>query len=143
MLTFLKNFLLFFLIFSLVSCVSYKPIFDQNKKFNDVGQNVANQDFENCKIQADNHLKQYKAQRIANEASRKALLGSIFGGLMGLVFGNSFESTISGAIAGGIFGGIYGGASVASEGNLKPDEIKQKHITRCLNQQGYDIIGWY
>jgi len=143
MLAFLKNFLLIFLILTLISCVAYKPIFDQNKKFIDVGQDVANQDFENCKLQADKYLKQYKAKRIANEASRKALFGSIFGGLMGLVFGNNAKSAISGAVAGGIFGGIYGGVSVASKDNLKPDEIKQRDITRCLNQQGYDIIGWY
>ncbi len=131
------------LIFTLVSCVSYSPIFDKNKKFLDVGKNIANQDFETCKKEAEDYLKEYKIKKVANEARRKALFGGLVGGLWGLIFGNSTPSIIGGVVSGSIFGGLYGGISSFSEDKVSPDETKKRYITRCLNQKDYEIIGWY
>ena len=54
-----KYLLSFFLVIILFSCASYSPIFNKNKKFIDVGPKVANKDFENCKEDAENYLKEY------------------------------------------------------------------------------------
>jgi hypothetical protein len=129
----------FSLIIILLSCASYSPIFDKNKKFLDVGKNIANQDFESCKKDAEDYLKEYKIKKVANEARRKALVG----GLWGLVFGNSTQSIIRGAVSGSIFGALYGGISSLGEDKISPDETKKRFITRCLNQKDYEIIGWY
>lgn len=131
------------LVLILSACISYKPIFDDNLKFKTVGEKTADSDFKLCKSQAEKYLKNYKAKRIGNEVARKALFGGILGGVMGLIFGNTTKSLATGAVSGALFGGVYGGASVMAEDNLKPDEIKQSFITRCLNQKGYNIIGWY
>jgi hypothetical protein len=139
----IKHFTALFLVAFLFSCVSYKPVFYNNKKFKDVGSIVANQDFENCKIEAEEYLKEYKLKKASNEARRKAVAGGIFGGLWGLVFGNSTKSIIEGTLGGFIFGGLYGGFSSLADDKIKPDEIKKKYITRCLNQKNYEIIGWY
>ena len=133
----------FSLIIILFSCASYSPIFDKNKKFLDVGKNIANQDFESCKKDSEDYLKEYKMKKVANEARRKALVGGLFGGLWGLVFGNSTQSIIRGAVSGSIFGALYGGISSLGEDKISPDETKKKFITRCLNQKDYEIIGWY
>ena len=138
-----KYLLSFFLIIILLSCASYSPIFDKNKKFLDVGKNIANQDFESCKKDAEDYLKEYKIKKVANEARRKALVGGLFGGLWGLVFGNSTQSIIRGAVSGSIFGALYGGISSLGEDKISPDETKKRFITRCLNQKDYEIIGWY
>jgi len=63
--------------------------------------------------------------------------------ISGIIFGNSARSLIKGVVAGGVMGGAYGGLSSASKGTLTNDELKQKLITQCLNQNGYEIIGWY
>ena len=133
----------FSLIITLFSCASYSPIFDKNKKFLDVGKNTANQDFESCKKDAEDYLKEYKMKKVANEARRKALVGGLFGGLWGLVFGNSTQSIIRGVVSGSIFGGLYGGISSFGEDKISPDETKKRFIIRCLNQKDYEIIGWY
>ena len=133
----------FSLIIILFSCASYSPIFDKNKKFLDVGKNIANQDFEACKKEAEDYLKEYKLKKAVNEARRKAVVGGIFGGLWGLIFGNSTQSIISGIVGGSIFGGVYGGISSLGEDKVSPDETKKRYITRCLNQKDYEIIGWY
>ena len=133
----------FSLIIILFSCASYSPIFDKNKKFLDVGKNIANQDFQSCKKDAEDYLKEYKMKKVANEARRKALVGGLFGGLWGLVFGNSTQSIIRGVDSGSIIGGHYGGISSLGEDKISPDETKKRFITRCLNQKDYEIIGWY
>ena len=139
----IKYFIALFLVAFLFSCVSYSPVFYKNKKFIEVGSSVANQDFENCKTEAEEYLKEYKLKKASNEARRKAVAGSIFGGLWGLVFGNSTQSILEGTFGGLIFGGLYGGFSSLADDKIKPDEIKKKYITRCLNQKNYEIIGWY
>lgn len=138
-----KYLLSFFLVIILFSCTSYSPIFEKNKKFIDVGKNIANQDFETCKKEAEDYLKEYKLKKASNEARRKAIVGGLFGGLWGLVFGNSTQSIIKGVVGGSIFGGLYGGISSFGEDKISPDETKKRYITRCLNQKDYEIIGWY
>ncbi len=140
---FLKNLIIFLSILALSSCVSYKPIFDENQKFLKVGKEIAYKDFEICHNKANKYLDEYKSKRIVNEISRKAIFGTILGGISGLIFGNSTRSLIKGAVVGGAVGGAYGGLSSASKGTLTNDELKQKFITKCLNQYGYEIIGWY
>lgn len=138
-----KYLLSFCLVIILFSCASYSPIFDNNKKFIEVGSKVANKDFENCKEEAEDYLKEYKLKKASNEARRKALIGGLFGGLWGLVSGNSTQSIIRGLSGGSIFGGLYGGLSSLGEDKISPDETKKRYITRCLNQKEYEIIGWY
>ena len=88
----IKYFLSLALVVTLFSCASYSPIFDNNKKFIDVGAKVANKDFAECKKEAENYLDQYKLKKATNEARRKAVVGGLLGGLGGLVFGNSAQS---------------------------------------------------
>jgi len=139
----LKNIIVILSLLALVSCISYKPIFDENQKFLKVGKKTAYDDFEICYDKANKYLDDYKSKRIINEVSRKAIFGSILGGISGIIFGNSARSLIKGAVAGGVVGGAYGVFSSASKGTLTNDELKQKLITQCLNQNGYEIIGWY
>ncbi len=143
MISTIKYFSSLLLVVILFSCASYSPIFDNNKKFIEVGPKVANKEFEECKKEAENYLNQYKLKKASNEARRKAIIGGIFGGLWGLVFGNSTQSIIEGVVGGSIFGGLYGGISSLGEDKIKPDEVKKNYITRCLNRKDYEIIGWY
>ncbi len=143
MTTTIKNSSIFFLVIFLFSCVSYKPIFYKNKKFIDVGSIVANQDFENCKTEAEDYLKEYKLKKASNQARRKAVVGGMLGGLWGLLSENTAKSIIGGASLGFLFGGLYGGISSLGEDKISPDEIKKKYIFQCLKQKDYEIIGWY
>ena len=135
-----KYLLSFFLVIILFSCASYSPIFYQNKKFLDAGPVVADQDFQNCKIEAENYLKEYKSKGAWKEARRKALIGSIVGAAL---MGSSTETFVGGALVGSLAGAVAGGFSHVGNDKVKPDEIKNNYIMRCLNQKEYEIIGWY
>lgn len=127
----------------ITSCTSYKPVFDQNNKFISVGKERANKDFLECKRKADIYLEDYKAQRAWNESRRNLVKGGILGGFFGFLTGKNLKYTITGASVGALMGGIYGGLSVIGEDKVNPDQIKKNYITNCLNNQQYQILGWY
>jgi len=127
--------------FLLISCISYRPIFSPNHKFNAVGQEVANQDADKCLKEADQYLKASKKRRAAKEAVRGAAVGAVFGLIWGVLTGDADEIVKSAAIGAGI-GGITRGGGVLAEDKLTPDQIKQRYVSQCLGGKGYRIIGW-
>ena len=127
---------------SLISCISYRPIFDPNQKYKNVGDIQAQKDADICMKEADQYLEASKKRRIVKEAGRGAVVGSIFGGIFGFLFGGNAKSLAVGLVVGSGIGAASGAGGVAAEDNLKPDRIKQRYTTNCLSKQGYDIIGW-
>lgn len=137
-----KNFALFLTIFSLASCASYKPIFYQNEVYTQNGKEAADSEFSRCNKEATEYLKEYKARRTAKEAGRNAVVGGVIGTATGAIFGRSLKSTLIGTAIGAGVGAAMGALSVAGEDKVKPDVIKQRYVTRCLNQKGYEVLGW-
>ena len=138
---FMKKSISLILIFFLVAC-SYKPILDQNAKYISVGQEQADVDIEECTKMADDYLDKYKAERALKEAGRKSIIGAFFGAITGFILGGSGESALIGTAIGAGSGAVVGGASVAGEGKVTPDQIKQHYISNCLAREGYQVIGW-
>jgi len=137
----MKIFLILILSVSLISC-SYKPIFDPNAKYLAVGKQRADSDFEICRKEAKDYLDQYKARRAAKEAARKAALGGVSGAIAGAIWGNNTKSTLIGAAIGAGAGAVMGAVSVAGEDKIKPDQMQQDYIVRCLAKDGYSVLGW-
>jgi uncharacterized protein YcfJ len=127
---------------SLVSCVSYRPIFDPNEKYKSAGEDQAKKDADACMKEADDYLKASKKRRIAKEGVRGAGFGAIVGGIFGFLFGGNVKGLAVGIAAGTGIGAVSGAGGVAAEDNLKPDQIKQRYTINCLGKEGYSIIGW-
>lgn len=127
---------------SIVSCSSYRPILDQNKKYNSVGRYQAETDVDKCLAMADEYLKESKKRRMAKEAGRNAVVGAVAGTAAGVLFGHNLKSTLAGAAIGTGVGAGLGALSVAGEDNVAPDVIKQRYVGNCLAREGYSIIGW-
>ncbi len=138
----MKKLTSFFLIFTLTSCFGYKPILDQNDKFFQTKKEERQDDIKQCSKQADDYLQEYKMRRAAKEAARKALIGTAIGAATGLIFGNNLKSIATKAAIGAGVGDAFGALSVASEGNVTPDQIKQHYISNCLAYKGYQVIGF-
>ncbi len=137
-----QNFVILLSIFSLASCSSYKPIFYQNQTYLNNGKEIAEKDSESCSTEADEYLKQYKARRAAKEAGRKAVIGGVVGAASGAIFGRGLKSTLVGTAIGAGVGAAMGALSVAGEDKVKPDQMKQRYVTNCLNKKGYEVLGW-
>jgi hypothetical protein len=139
---FFRKILILVLTFSIVACSSYSPILDPHGKYLEVGEAGAQEDIDQCKKEAGDYLDKFKAERAAREAGRKAVIGGVVGAGSGLLFGRTMKSTLVGTAIGAGIGAAIGGLSVMSEDNVKPDEMKQRYMGRCLAKKGYSIIGW-
>lgn len=136
------SFVALILISSLSSCSSYRPIFYQNQTYLQNGKEAADQEAKRCSAEAEEYLKQFKARRAAKEAGRNAVIGGVIGTATGAIFGRSLKSTLIGTAIGAGVGAAMGALSVAGEDKVKPDVLKQRYITNCLNKRGYEVLGW-
>ena len=59
-----------------------------------------------------------------------------------LGWGRGMRSTLVGSAIGAGVGAAFGGLSVAGEGTVTPDEMKQRYTAQCLARKGYEVIGW-
>jgi len=139
---FIKSFIAIITSLSLVSCISYRPIFEPNEKYKTVGEVQAGKDADACMKEADEYLKASKKRRMAKEGARGAGFGAIIGGIFGFLFGGNVKGLATGVAAGAGVGAVSGAGGVAAEDNLKPDQIKQRYTLNCLGKQGYQVIGW-
>ena len=137
-----KNFILLLTIFSLTSCFSYKPILFQNETYQLNGKEAADKEIDRCSKEASEYLKQFKARRAAKEAGRNAVIGGVIGTASGAIFGRNMKSTLIGTAIGAGVGAAMGALSVAGEDKVKPDQMKQRYVANCLNQKGYEVLGW-
>jgi outer membrane lipoprotein SlyB len=138
---FLKIIVITFLTIILSAC-SYRPIFNPNIKYKSVGEEVAQSDADICMQEANEYLKASKKRRAAKETARGIGWGSILGGIFGFLIGGDSVGLIKGVAAGAGTGAITGGGGVLAEDTLKPDQIKQRFVSNCLSQKGYQILGW-
>ncbi len=137
-----KKFVILSAVFSILACSSYRPILDPNSKYLESGEAQADEDISQCKVEAEDYLDKFKAERAAREAGRKAIVGGIIGAGTGLIMGGSGKSALLGAAIGAGAGAMIAGISVYGEDKVKPDHIKQTYITNCLSRKGYSVIGW-
>ncbi len=126
----------------ITNCCAYRPILNPDQKYQEMGQEAANQDVEQCLEESEEYLKQYKAEKIRKAAAREALAGAVIGAATGAIFGQNLKSAGVGTLIGLGAGAILGGASSAAEGKIKPDHIKQNYVNQCLGNKGYSVLGW-
>lgn len=138
---FLRAVTIIFTSISLVAC-TYKPILNHNAKYNAVGEEQAQRDAEECRKEAAEIYDKYKAERAGKEAVRKGAIGAVIGTVFGFLVGGDANSTLGGAVIGTGVGATVGGLSVAGEDKVTPSEVKQRLMTRCLAEKGYEVIGW-
>ncbi|MCF6812044.1 cell envelope biogenesis protein OmpA [Thiotrichales bacterium 19S9-12] len=117
----------------LTGCAS-TPQFYPNAKYKAMGEAGAEKDVQQCTQDADTYLKSSEAKKILGQAGK----GSIVGGVVGAVAGAFSGSVGQSAVIGASVGGAAGGASAA----VSPDELKRSFIEKCLQDKGYDVIGW-
>jgi len=128
-----ENFLTIIFILLLVSCAS-KPKLYPNSHLKQVGKEAANKDIKQCMDESDSYLESSKGKKIAKGAGAGAVIGGAMGAVSGIFSGNIAR--------GALMGSAIGGAGGAAAGALSPDEIKRRYVNTCLNEKGYQVLGW-
>ena len=124
----------------LIGCAKAHPVIYPNTHYQDVGRQAAQQDIANCMELAQSAGVSSTKRETGEEAS-KAAGGTAAGAATGAV---------GGAIAGGAaIGSIAGAATgltavIISSMFQKPknNPVFENFVNRCLQERGYEIIGW-
>ncbi|ODN42034.1 cell envelope biogenesis protein OmpA [Piscirickettsia litoralis] len=124
----------------LVGCASTPQLYP-NAKYKRVGKVVAQKDIDLCTQEANEYLKSSKAKQVLKGAGSGAAVGAAGGAAVGVVgglisggWGSLLGSTAVGAGVGAAAGGTAAGIS--------PDQLKQRYISKCLTDKGYEVLGW-
>lgn len=128
-----------------VGCAKPRPVLYPNDTLERVGGAQAQLDVENCLERAERDVGDSRESGGADAAKRTAensAVGAATGAAVGGVL--SGRSAAEGAAA----GAVGAATSTALRAILhpgrggQPDPVFRRYVERCLQDQGYDVIGW-
>lgn len=115
-----------------------RPVFYPNNHIKQVGQAQAQRDVDECMVLADRYgVSRTRDGEVATKATSGALIGGVGAGAWGIVRGDAAERAMAGAVAGGATGAVKGGVD-----STRISPTFQRFVQRCLQDRGYDVIGW-
>jgi outer membrane lipoprotein SlyB len=135
-----KIIMVFIIAMIVEGCASTRPILYPNEYFNSVGSKAAEQDIENCMDLAEaagaDSAGSDAGQAAANTvggAAVGAASGAVGGAIVGAAGSGSAIGAVSGATA-GLLHWIFG----------KPTRSPafENFVNRCLQERGYQTVGW-
>lgn len=136
-----RTFLLLFPCLLLVQgCAAPKPILYPNAHLRQVGPSAAEQDIEDCAAMAKEAgatSSQGKGGQVAGSATAGGAIGSAAGAVGGAVVGHPGRGAMFGA-ASGATGGFLRGLFRKSP----PSQAFKQFVNRCLQERGYEPVGW-
>jgi len=132
----MKKWMVPWMIFLFAGC-TVSPVLYPNAHLSNVGNDQAQRDIALCREQADMYVKSDAAKEAAKDTVIGGIGGAVVGGAIGAVDG-SFGRGVGMGAAGGAAAGLVGGIIRASQ----PDPLYINFVNRCLNEKGYEIIGW-
>ena len=123
-----------------VACAGPRPILYPNDHLKAVGQAAADQDIGECRAMAEG-AGTAPGEKSGTEAVGSTVVGAGVGAATGAV---------GGAVVGAAGrGSAIGAASGATAGFLrwllapsKPTEAHMRFVNRCLEERGYEPVGW-
>ncbi len=124
----------------LVGCASNQPVLYPNTKLQTAGKAQADIDIAECKHMAEEAGASPTGGTMAKTARR-----TVTGGAAGAATG-----AVGGAIAGHTGRGVKIGAATGATAALirsalrepAPNPTYRRFVQRCLQDRGYDIVGW-
>lgn len=118
-------------------CAGPKPVLYPNQHLQQVGEEQADKDIEECEALA----KDYVASSGVSTVAGNTVVGAGVGGATGAVGGAIRGGAGIGAAVGAAMGatvGFFRGLFQASE----PSPTHKTFVNRCLRERGYESIGW-
>lgn len=123
----------------LTACGPKKPVFYPNAHLQSVGQHQAQADAEQCMADAEAYGAGNEAgKKVGGRTAKGAAIGAATSAVVSAVLGGNVGRAVGAGAAGGATAGAVGGAVDASD----PDQLYKNYVERCLQEKGYDVIGW-
>jgi hypothetical protein len=121
----------------LAGCSTKRPVLYPNDHLQKVGGAQAQKDIDECYRLAEAYLKSNPDAKVVKDAAEAGVVGGATGAAGGAVWGHAGKGAATGAAV-GVAGGIMHGIFRASE----PKPVYKNFVNRCLQEKGYDPIGW-
>ncbi len=136
----MKQLSILFIILLLTGCSSSRPVLYPDDQAGHGGQQAINSAIDACKASARKagiSKTSFQGERTATNTAKGAAVGAVSG-------------LVGGAISGGLgIGAAIGAASGATAGLLsslfsvdEPNPTYQNFVNRCLQDKGYQVLGW-
>ena len=124
----------------LVGCAGPRPVLYPNNHFEQVGQDYVDQDIAACEEMADEYIsKSNAAEKVAGQTVVSGGIGAASGAVGGAITGNVGLGAAIGAAVGATQGLLVGLFRAGSSG---PNPAYQNFVDRCLEERGYEPMGW-
>lgn len=121
-------------------CATARPVLYPNEHLQNVGQASADRDIAECKSLAEAagaDAGRGGAGRAAGSTLGGAAVGAASGAVGGAVIGSAGAGSAIGAASGATAGLIR-----SLFGRSGPNPAYQAFVNRCLQERGYDVVGW-
>lgn len=121
-----------------------RPVLYPNEQYRRVGDAAAARDVEDCMRLAEGYTSgSGGGSTVAKDAARDSAVGAATGAAVGAaggaIYGNAGRGAAAGA-AGGATAGLL--SRLFRGGSAQPDPIYANFVNRCLQERGYEPIGW-
>lgn len=122
---------------ALLSACAASPVMYPNDALQSRGAAAAEQAVADCLQAAERDGAQGGQPGVVAQTAGGAVIGAVVGGAVGSVFGEAGDGARAGAAQGGATGlmrGVFG--------RQRPSPLTRRYVERCLDEQGYEVIGW-
>ena len=124
----------------IAGCMAPKPILYPNAHLQQVGEETADHDIDECSDLAKDAgatPSQGKAGQVAGNTAGGGALGSAGGAVGGAIRGHPGQGAMIGAASGATIGFLRGLFRKSP-----PSAAYKQFVQRCLKERGYDPLGW-
>jgi hypothetical protein len=121
----------------LAGCSVKRPVLYPNAKLQKVGQSLAQQDIDICCRMAEAYLTNNPDKEIVKDAAKTGVVGAATGAAVGAVYGGAGRGAAAGAAA-----GVVGSTASGMFRKREPSPTFMNFVNRCLQEKGYEPIGW-
>jgi hypothetical protein len=132
------------LVIGLSACASQRPVLSSNAHLMRVGPGVGERDIEDCieraEVASSEGGETPKGNVVAGTAASSAV-GAAAGGAGGAVVGRAAQGAAAGA-AGGAAAGVTSALLHWLFASKTPDPSYRRFVDRCLQEKGYEPVGW-
>ena len=122
----------------LEACMTQRPVFYPNATLQQRGEAVAERDIDACMESANARgIENEQAGRVANNTAGRGAAGGAAGAAGGAIAGHAGRGAAIGAATAATWGLIRGLFRSSA-----PDPLFQSFVNVCLQNRGYQLIGW-
>jgi len=120
------------------ACATQRPMLYPNATLQHRGEAMAERDIDDCmEFARSQGIENKQAGRIASNTAKRGIAGGAAGAVGGAIAGHAGRGAAIGAATSATWGLVSGVFRSDS-----PDPLFRSFVNVCLNNRGYQLIGW-